>query len=295
MPKTHLASGLDIEYETLGRPEDPPLLLVMGLGAQLVSWPTGLCQRLAEAGRYVIRFDNRDCGLSTKFDDKPANLDQVIANVREGDVASARALAPYTLADMAGDAFELLDALGLPKAHVVGSSMGGAIAQLMAIERPERVLSLTSIMASTGEPEYGQATPEALGVLFAPSPPDREGYLHAATRSKVWRSKRYFDAEEVRRSAAERYDRSYYPQGTARQTAALVTAGPRAEALRRLSVPTLVVHGLDDTLVAPSGGERTAELVPAARLLLVEDMGHDRPEPLWPLLADAIIDHTSSP
>ncbi len=197
-----------------------------------------------------------------------------------------------TPAALAGDVVGMLDQLGIDRAHVVGSSMGGMIAQKMAIEFPDRVLSLTSKMSSTGEPEYGQSTPEAQQVLFASRPADRDGYVAAAERELVWASRRYGDAAQLRALAAASYDRAYYPAGVPRQLAAMILDGSRAEALKALNVPTLVIHGLDDTLIDPSGGRRTAELVPGARLLLVEDMGHDRPPALWPHLVDAITEHT---
>jgi pimeloyl-ACP methyl ester carboxylesterase len=241
----------------------------------------------------VIRFDNRDCGLSTRFDDHPVDMGRFIEAVSSGDVASAVAMVPYRLQDMADDGFGLLSALGIERAHVVGASMGGMIAQTMAISRPERVLTLTSMMSSTGESEYGRSTPEAQAVLFAPKPQDRDGYIAAAERELVWASKRYGDASALRELAATAYDRAYYPAGIGRQLGAMILSGSRAEALRELQVPTLVIHGLDDTLIDPSGGRRTAELVPGAELLLVPDMGHDRPRQLWPVLIDALEAHTS--
>jgi len=173
--------------------------------------------------------------------------------------------------------------------------MGGMIAQTMAIEHPERLLTLTSMMSTTGEPGYGRSTPEAQQALLTPAPADREGYIEAAARSLVWRSRRYPEPAGVRELAAESFDRCYSPDGASRQLAAMIASGSRAEALRHLSVPTLVIHGLDDTLIAPSGGERTAELVPGARLELLPDMGHDRPRPLWPGIAGHILEHTAGP
>ena len=170
--------------------------------------------------------------------------------------------------------------------------MGGMIAQTMAIEHPELVLTLTSIMSTTGEPGFGESTPEAQAVLFTPAPADRDGYIDAAKGSLVWASKKYADLDAISEFAAASYDRSYYPDGVSRQLAAMIVSGSRAEGLRSLRVPTLVIHGIDDTLITPSGGERTAALIPNARLLLVEDMGHDRPVPLWPLLCDAILEAT---
>jgi pimeloyl-ACP methyl ester carboxylesterase len=202
-------------------------------------------------------------------------------------------MAPYSLRDMAEDGMDVLDALGIDRAHVVGSSMGGMIAQRMAIEFPQRVLTLTSMMSSTGEQAYGQPTPEAQQVLFSGRPADRDGYVAAAERELVWASRRYGDAAQLRALAAASYDRAYYPAGVPRQLAAMILDGSRAEALKTLEVPTLVIHGLDDILIDPSGGRRTAELVPGARLLMLEDMGHDRPPALWPAVLDAIAEHTS--
>ena len=281
-----------LEYETFGAPEDPPLLLVMGFGAQLIAWPPRLCERLADGGRYVISFDNRDCGLSSKLDGQVADLPAIIAAMSAGELERARALAPYTLSEMSDDGLALLTALGIERAHVVGASMGGMIAQTMAIEHPDRLLTLTSMMPTTGEREYGQSTAEARRALLTPAPADRAAYVEAAASSLVWKSKKYPDLAGARRLAAESYDRCYYPAGVSRQLTAMIASGSRAEQLRHVRVPTLVMHGLDDTLIAPSGGERTAELIPDARLTLIEDMGHDRPEPLWPEICGAILEHT---
>ncbi len=294
MTQTRTPGGVTIEYETFGSTSDPPLLLVSGLGAQLVAWPRPFCERLADEGRFVIAFDNRDCGLSSKWDGAPDTLPAVIAAAMSGDLSQARDLAAYSLGDMAGDALALLDALGIGQAHVLGASLGGAIAQRLAIEHPERVLSLISMMSSTGEADFGQSTPEALQVLFGPAARDRDGHIAAAEKTLIWRSRRYPDLEGATKVAAESFDRCFCPQGTNRQLAAMIADGSRAEALSALSVPTLVIHGLDDTLITPSGGERSAELVPGATLMLVQDMGHDRPEPLWPLLCAAIAAHTAS-
>ena len=286
--------ALTIAYETFGDPSDPAVLLVMGFGTQMLGWDADFCRLLAARGRYVVRYDNRDCGLSTKLEEHPLHLGDFIAAVTSGDFDGALAMAPYALRDMARDGVDLLTDLGIERAHVVGSSMGGMIAQKMAIEFPDRVLSLTSMMSSTGEQEYGQSTPEAQQVLFAPRPADRDGYVAAAERELVWASRRYGDASQLRALAAASYDRAYYPAGVPRQLAAMILDGSRAEALQSIDLPTLVIHGLDDTLIHPSGGRRTAELVPGARLLLVEDMGHDRPRALWSLLADAITEHTTA-
>ncbi|MCU1690010.1 MAG: alpha/beta hydrolase [Pseudonocardiales bacterium] len=269
------------------------MLLVAGFGAQMISWHEDFCRLLAERGRYVIRYDNRDCGLSTKFDDHPLDLGRFIAAVSSGDFVAAQDMAAYSLLDMAEDGLGLLTALGIERAHIVGASMGGMIAQTMATAHPERCITLTSMMSSTGEPEYGQSSPNAQQALFAPTPADRDGYIAAADRELVWASRRYGDAGTLRELAARSYDRSYYPAGIGRQLAAMVLDGSRAEALRKLHVPTLVIHGLDDTLIDPSGGRRTAALVPGAQLRLMPDMGHDRPKELWHDLVDAIADHTN--
>ena len=290
-----MSDGVSIAYETFGEPGDPPVLLVMGFGAQLIAWHEDFCSMLAGRGRYVIRYDNRDCGLSTKFGDQPIDVGRLIATVSRGDIPAARAMIPYTLQDMADDGIGLLTALGIERAHVVGSSMGAMIAQAMAISQPGRVLTLTSMMSSTGEPGYGRPTPAAQQALFDPRPSDREGYIASSERELTWSSKRYANLGAIRKLAAQSYDRAYYPAGIGRQLGAMLLAGSRADALKALHVPTLVIHGLDDTLVDPSGGRRTAELIPGASLLLIADMGHDRPRELWDDLCDAIEAHTRLP
>jgi pimeloyl-ACP methyl ester carboxylesterase len=293
MPQITTPTGITLEYETAGSPDDPPLLLVPGFGAQLITWPRAFCERLAGGGRFVISYDNRDCGLSSKLDGRVVDVAAVNARVAAGDFAQARALAPYTLSDMADDGLALLDGLGIERTHVLGASMGGMIAQTMAIEHPERLRTLISMMSTTGEPEYGRSTPEARRVLLTPLPSERADYIEASMRTLVWRSRRWPEVDGVRAIAAQSYDRCYYPDGPRRQWAAMVSSGSRADGLRALGVPTLVIHGLDDTLIAPSGGERTAELIGGAELMLVPDMGHDRPEPLWPQLCEAILKRTA--
>jgi pimeloyl-ACP methyl ester carboxylesterase len=286
-------AGITLEYETAGSETEPPLLMVSGFGAQLVAWPRGFCEQLAAGGRFVISYDNRDCGLSSKLDGRLVDMDAINAAAATGDFPRARSLASYTLDEMAADGLALLDALGIERAHVLGASMGGMIVQTMAIRHPERMLTLTSMMSTTGEPGYGGSSPEAIQALLTPSPNERAAYIDASERALIWRSRRWPDVAGVRAVAAESYDRCYYPEGSSRQFAAIVASGSRADGLRALRVPTLVIHGLDDTLVAPSGGERTAELVPDATLVLLPDMGHDRPVPLWPQLCEAILAHTA--
>lgn len=286
-------SGITLEYDTFGDPKHPALLLVSGFTAQMIGYAEGFCQKLADGGRYVIRYDNRDCGLSTKLDGVAVDMAALTAAVVAGDKATARSVVPYTLSHMAADGMDLLSALGIERAHVAGSSMGGMIVQVMAIEHPERVITMTSIMSTTGEHEYGQSTPEARAELMAAPPTEREEYINAAGKRTLWMSKRYTQPAVLRAQAAAAYDRSFYPEGAGRQMAAIMATGSRADALRALTVPTLVIHGLDDTLIAPSGGRRTAELVPGATLLEVPDMGHDRPEPLWPEITGAMLAHTA--
>lgn len=275
-----------MEYETFGSPDDPTLLLVMGFGAQMTTWAPGFCERLAAGGRHVIRFDNRDCGLSTKLDGVQVDSAAVMMAAVSGAQLPP---VPYTLSDMAADGIGLLDVLGVDRAHVAGASMGGMIVQTMAIEHPERLLSVTSIMSTVGDPAYGASSPEALAVLLRPPASTRDGVVAAAADFAVWSSKRYFDADLARELAGASYDRSFYPEGAPRQLAAIYASGDRSEALPGVDVPFLVIHGLDDRLIDPSGGQRTAALVPGAHLLLLSDMGHDLPEPLWPLITSAMI------
>jgi pimeloyl-ACP methyl ester carboxylesterase len=288
MSRATLPSGIELEYDTFGSPDHPALLLVMGFGAQMILWDEGFCEMLAARGRYVIRFDNRDCGLSSKLDgqivDAGAVMGAVLAGGELPDV-------PYTLSDMAADAIGLLDALGIDRAHVAGASMGGMIVQTMAIEHPERLLSVTSIMSTIGDQQYGQAAPEAMSVLLSPPPATREENIARSADTATWASRRYFDPARAADVAARSFDRSFYPEGSGRQLAAIFASGDRSEALTGVDLPFLVIHGLDDTLIDPSGGRRTAELVPGAHLLLVADMGHDLPEPLWPLIVGAIVGH----
>lgn len=296
MPEITTPAGITLAYETYGSPTDPPLLLVMGYAGQLIHWPRGFSEMLADGGRHVIAFDNRDAGLSSKFDGVSVDMGSLVAAAQAGEAERVKEIAAYTLSDLADDCVGILDGLGIERAHILGASMGGMIAQQMAIEHPDRLLSLTSMMSTTGEPEFDKPTDDALTALLAPSPPERDAYIQvSADKVVIWSSKRYYDRARAEAAAAEAYDRGYYPEGVPRQLAAILAIGSRAAGLRELRVPTLVIHGLDDTLIPPPGGERTAELVPGARLLLVDDMGHDRPEELWPLLTEAILEFTGAP
>ncbi len=276
--------GIDIAFERLGYRDAPVVLLIMGIAAQLIAWPDDFCDALASHGLQLVRFDNRDAGLSTHIAGAPpADLPGALA----GDLTSAS----YTLSDMAGDAVGLLDALGCEKAHVVGASMGGAIAQTMAIEYPERVRSLTSMMSTTGNAAVGQASPEVLGEIFGgPRPVTRDDVIQQMVRAhRAVRSPGYPGAEdEVAARAGRAYDRCYDPAGVARQAVASVASGDRTCGLRRLDVPALVIHGLADRLCDASGGRATAEAIRGAELVLTEGMGHDLPRALRPELAARI-------
>jgi pimeloyl-ACP methyl ester carboxylesterase len=282
-------TGMDIWYETFGDSADPPLLLVMGLGGQAISWPDEFCQGFVDRGFFVIRFDNRDVGLSGRASGTPDPF-AVMAAAAQGE----RVDAPYLLTDMADDAFALLDALGIGAAHVAGASMGGMIAQTMAITHPERVLTLTSIMSTTGQPDVGQADPEVLSVLLEPPAADREAVIEQAVRRvKAIGSPDQLDETRVREAAGAAYDRAFDPNGVVRQLTAVLASGSRAEGLASVTVPTLVIHGSADRLVNPSGGQRTAELVAGAQLELIEGMGHDLPVVFWSRIIEVVTRHAA--
>jgi pimeloyl-ACP methyl ester carboxylesterase len=288
---TALNGDIEVCYETFGDEQAPALLLVMGLGAQMTAWPDDWCRAFADAGRFVIRFDNRDCGLSTKLQGVPVDLAAVLAAWEgQGEMPPV----PYLLSDMADDAIAVLDDLDIDKAHIVGASLGGMIVQTMAVEHPERLHTLTSIMSTTGERAFYQWDPQVRARLMTPPPTDRDGAIAAGVEiGRLIGSPRYFDPVEAAAAGAAAYDRSFFPEGVVRQTAAIRASGSRDAGLRQLSVPTLVIHGMADRLILPIGGQHTAEIVPGANLLLLHDMGHDLPRPLWPLLVDTIVSHTT--
>ena len=265
------ANGINIEYELTG--EGEPLLLVMGLGGQLTDWPEGFPEQLAAQGFQVITFDNRDIGLSTEFDWVPPTQVKAVM----GMLAKRPPKAGYLLSDMANDAAGLLDALGIASAHVVGMSMGGMIAQTLTIEHPERVRSLTSIMSNPGDRKSGRIAPKIMTKLARMKPPTKETAAERSTEMfKLFSGPHYDAAEHVIRSQIS-VERSFRPKGTARQTAAIMASPDRTAGLREVAVPTLIVHGLMDKLVLPSGGIATARAVPTSRLLMFPDMGHDLP------------------
>jgi pimeloyl-ACP methyl ester carboxylesterase len=282
-------NGIKICFETFGVEGDPPLLLVMGLGTQMTGWDDAFCGALADRGLFVIRYDNRDVGLSSKSAPPPP---AVVPPTSKGMGFTLSSDPPYTLSTMAADGMALLDHLGLPAAHVVGASMGGMIVQHMAYEYPDRVMSLTSIMSTTGAPDVGQATGEALVALITPAPPERSAYIEHSVQSWKVLSGPLYDEERTRKRAAAGYDRSFHPLGSAFQFAAIVADGDRTRQLGRVRCPTLVIHGAADPLINVTGGRATAAAIPSARLLVLDEMGHDLPEPLWPQLIDAITGHT---
>jgi pimeloyl-ACP methyl ester carboxylesterase len=277
-------NGIEITYETIGDPSAPALLLVMGLGTQLIHWDRELCELLAARGFRVIRFDNRDSGTSTQIDAPVPNLVRGMAGLRMD--------APYLLEDMADDAFALLDHLEIPAAHVVGASMGGMIAQEMAIRRPERVLSLTSIMSTTGERRAGRPKLRVWSVLTRRAPDEKDAYVEHFVRVFRMIGSKGFAADEdrVRELAAAAYERGHHPAGTGRQLAAIMASGDRTRRLREIRVPATVIHGRDDPLVPFRGGVATARAIPGAKLIAIEGMGHDIPREAWPKIVEAVVE-----
>lgn len=275
---------IDIAYERTGDIEAPPILLIQGVGVQLVGWPDGFCNALEERGMQVIRFDNRDVGLSTHLSKAPAP--DLPAALR-GDLSSAS----YTLSDMAADAVGLLDSLGIDGAHVVGVSMGGAIGQTMAIEHPDRVKSLTSMMSTTGDMKVGQPSPEALKALLSgPRPTTRQEVIDQQVKAASIIGSPGFpiDPKAVAERAARAYDRSYDPVGVARQAVASVASGDRTERLCHVDLPALVIHGLGDAMCNVSGGRATAATIPGSKLVLIEGLGHSLPPGVWAEISDHI-------
>ena len=269
-----LHDDVELYYETFGFDADPALLLINGLGSQCINYRVEWLERFVAAGFFVIRFDNRDVGLSTGFDDA-------------GTDAPA-----YAVEDMAGDAVAVLDAANIDRAHVLGLSMGGMIAQVLAIHHADRLRSVTSMMSTTGDTDVGLPSADALEHIVAPSPLDREGYLqHQVTSIRTWGSPAPFDEAWIRMTNGEAYDRAFHPSGQARQLLALREAPSRTGALGEVRLPFLVLHGDQDRLVDPSGGRRTAEAVPGARFELIEGLGHDYPPAYWDTIVDLVAGH----
>ena len=276
------AGEIELCYETIGDPGDPSLLLIVGLGFQLIAWPRDLCQQLADRGFHVIRFDNRDSGRSTYLNDSPP------PTLRE--LVTRRIRRPaYTLSDMARDATGLLDHLDVDRAHIVGRSMGGMIAQTLAAQSPERVGSLVSIMSNTGSRIHGQPSPRVLRYLLTAPPAERERYIqHGANLFALAGTPGNNTETQLRELLGLTFDRGTSADGYTRQLGAIFATGNRTRALRTITAPTLVIHGLADHAVAPSGGRATARAIRDAHLLLLAGMGHDLPRDLWPLIIDAI-------
>ncbi len=279
--------GITLCYEEFGEASAPPMLLIMGLGTQMIGWPDEFCELLAGRGFRVVRFDNRDSGRSTHIPGAPPPLGQLVR----------RRIDPvlYTLSDMAHDALALMRALDMEPAHVVGASMGGMIAQTLAAEHPDSVRSLVSIMSNTGSRWTGQPALGLYRYLLRRAPSDRDGFVEHMARVFAAIGSRGLpqDTSRVRDIAARSYDRGHDPAAAGRQLGAITASGNRTAKLRRVAVPTMVIHGSTDRLVRPSGGRATAKAIPGAKLVMVEGMGHDLPEAAWPQLLDAITEHTN--
>jgi pimeloyl-ACP methyl ester carboxylesterase len=284
------ANGIDICYETFGKATDPPLVLIMGLAAQMIVWDDDFCELLASKGFYVVRFDNRDMGHSTRFSQAATPS---MVEIMTAQFTGKKLEAPYVLRDLAADTAGLLDALGFETANIVGLSMGGMIAQELAINFPERVRTLTSIMSSTGDPSLPSATPAAVGVLTRPAQTEKgpyvEGYVSAW--AVLNGDQLPYDAVRTADTATRSFERGLNPSGVSRQMLAIIASGNRTEKLATLNVPTLVIHGTNDPLVSPEAGKATARAIAGAKLMLVEGMGHTLPRQVWPEIADAIAQH----
>jgi pimeloyl-ACP methyl ester carboxylesterase len=280
--------GITLCYETYGEPTNPPALLVMGLGTQMIGWHEDFCRGLAERGVYVIRFDNRDVGHSTHLSGAPPTIAQLLTRSRRA--------ARYSLADMAEDAAALLERLSLGRAHVIGASMGGMIAQTIAARHPASIRSLVSIMSNTGSRFSGQPSLRVYSTFLRTAPRERDAFIEhmAGVFRLIGSPGELRDLDEVRELIGASYDRDHDPDGPARQLAAIIAAGNRTPELRRITAPTLVIHGTADRLVGFSGGRATARAIRGARLMPVEGMGHDLPRVLWPMLIDAIATHALS-
>ena len=286
MPTT-TRGPLTLHWDETGPASGPPILLVMGLGAQMIAWRPGFVDLLVGQGYRVIRFDNRDCGLSGTLDHPVPAIGDLARIVLRGD----RDAAPYLLRDMAQDAVAVLDAAGVDAAHVVGASMGGMIAQQLAIDAPARVRSLTSIMSRPGSRRAGLPTAQIARIVVTPAPAGRDGQLaHELARQEAIGGP-LFDRAAMASFLEESYERNPDRTGTPRQLAAILASPDRSPGLRSLRTPSLVIHGRQDRLVRPSGGHATARAIPGSELLIVDRMGHDLPIPLWPMLTDAIGGH----
>jgi pimeloyl-ACP methyl ester carboxylesterase len=274
--------GITLCYESFGDATDPPALLIMGLGTQMIAWHEDFCLELAGRGLYVVRFDNRDIGRSTHLSGRPPTIPQLLLRSRRA--------AHYRLADMADDAAALLRALSLEPAHVIGASMGGMIAQTLTARHPRAVRSLVSIMSNTGSRRSGQPSLRVYSAFLRRAPTDRESYVEHMERlfAAIGSPGLPRDVEDIRELAATSFERDHDPDGPGRQLAAIIAAGDRTAEVRRIAKPTLVIHGTRDRLVAPSGGRATVRAIRGARLMPIEGMGHDLPRAVWPAIIDAV-------
>ncbi|MFX1358090.1 MAG: alpha/beta fold hydrolase [Promethearchaeota archaeon] len=286
MPKAEV-NNVIIEYEAIGDPNSKPLLLIAGLGSQLLAWSDEICEYLAENDFFVISFDNRDVGLSTKFKDAGIpNMMEISAAYSRGEVPKI----PYTLEDMAGDAIGLLDALNIEKAHICGASMGGMIAQIIAYKYPSRVKSLAVIMSTTGNPKLPPSKPEIMMQFFAPVPSEREAYIdEMVKRDSLINGIFPYDEKQSREYRTREYDRCYYPEGIARQMAAIAVPGNIKPYISAISAPTIVIHGSEDPFNLIEAGKDIATTIPNAELFIIDGMGHSFPHDIIPKIIKALV------
>jgi pimeloyl-ACP methyl ester carboxylesterase len=280
-----VGGGIELCYETFGDRADPSALLIMGLGTQMIAWHEDFCTELAARGLHVVRFDNRDIGRSTHLDGAPPNIFQLLTR--------NRAAAQYRLTDMANDAAGLLRELDLAPAHVIGASMGGMIAQTLAARHPQCVRSLVSIMSNTGSRWAGQPGLRMYPIFLRRPARGREGFVEHTTQlfTAIGSQGLPQDTDDIRQLAGTSYDRDRDPAGTGRQLAAIIASGDRTAELRRITVPTLVIHGTTDRLIGPSGGRATARAIPGSKLMMIDGMGHDLPRVAWRKIIDAIAEN----
>lgn len=290
MPKANL-NNIEIEYETIGDPISKPLLLIAGLGSQMLAWSDEMCESLANRGFFVIRFDNRDVGLSTKFEDAGLpNFVEINTAYARGEIPEV----PYTLEDMADDAVGVLDALNVDKAHICGASMGGMIAQILAYRHPSRVLALTVIMSTTGNPNLPQAKPEIMAQFFAPVPSEREAHIEELVkRDSLIHGTFAYDEDQGRDYRTKEYDRSYYPEGIARQLAAMAVPGNIKTKISAIQAPTLVIHGREDPFNSIEAAKEIAATILGAELMILDGMGHSFPHEAIPHIINALVENSN--
>jgi pimeloyl-ACP methyl ester carboxylesterase len=290
MPKVKI-NEVEIEYDTIGDPTSKPILLIAGLGSQLIAWSDEICENLANNGFFVIRFDNRDVGLSTKFEEAGIpDFMEINAAYARGELPKV----PYTLEDMVDDAIGVIDALNIDKAHICGASMGGMIAQILAYKHPARVLSLTVIISTTGNPQLPQGKPEVMTQFFAPVPSEREAYIEETVkRDHLIHGSFPYDENQGRDYRTKEYDRSYYPEGATRQLAAMAVPGNIKPYISAIQVPTLVIHGREDPFNSFEAGKEIASTIPGAELLIIDGMGHSFPREVMPQVIDAIVKNSN--